>query len=79
MGNNDRTTEVYEFIVSYKREHDGNSPTLRDIMRGVGATTPSVIGYHLKKLKRQGKIDLPDLGQPRGIEVVGGKWVPPSG
>lgn len=64
---------VYEFIVAHKRKHDGNSPTIREIQKGCGISSSSVVSYHLQRLEEKGKIRR-NNADARGIEVVGGAW-----
>ncbi len=73
----DRRRAVYDFIVAYKRAHDGNSPSIRDIMRGCGYATTSAVGFHLNALERAGLIRMRRF-TGRTIEIVGGAWQPPS-
>ncbi len=72
----DRTRRVFEAIVHYKRVHDGNSPSTRDIMTATGITSTSVMRYQIGILIREGLLrDVPDLEiRTRSIEVVGGRW-----
>lgn len=69
---------VYKFIVSYKKIHDGNSPTIREIGDACGISSTSVVVYWLIRLEDQGLIRRPE--PPVGnryatkIEVVGGEW-----
>lgn len=69
---------VLHFIVDYKRAHDGNSPTLREIMAGCGITSKSVASYAVQALAKSGLVRLPagcrGRGVARGIEVIGGRW-----
>ena len=65
--------EIYEFIVKYKTENDGLSPSMREIM-GQGVSSTSVVDWHLKKLEQDGKISCNGV---RGIKVIGGEWRPP--
>ena len=72
---------VLAFIVAYKRQHDGCAPMTRDIMRGIGFQTPSVVVYYLDLLERRGQIRRvqgEEKAQPGGIMVVGGLWLPPE-
>lgn len=67
--------DILRYIVRYKTGHDGNSPTLRQIMVGCGvSSTSSVVGI-LRRLRRDGYIRMPDTGDARAIEVVGGRWL----
>lgn len=65
----DATTQsVLDFIKQYKRENNGNSPSLREMGDGCFMTTSSV-SYHIQKLVDAGKIKrLPHTA--RGIIVI---------
>jgi len=66
---------VFEFIVRYKREHDGLSPAIRDIAEGC-VLHESTVRYHLMRLEIEDRIRV--LGR-RAIEVTGGVWdLPPD-
>jgi SOS-response transcriptional repressor LexA len=74
---------VLDFIIEYKRNHDGCAPVIRLIMQAMNFKTPSVITYYLNILESQGKIrrvydDDRDAAQSGGIMVVGGTWSPPK-
>ena len=64
---------VYKFIVKYKTENDGLSPSMREIM-AQGVSSTSVVAWHLTKLETEGKIE---WGGVRGIKVTGGEWRSP--
>jgi hypothetical protein len=70
---------VYDFVVAYKKSHDGNSPTNREIMAGCGITTTSMVFWYLNKLQEMGMIRRPEpeIGSRYAakIEVIGGKWL----
>lgn len=70
------TTEaVYRYIIRFKRMHDGDSPTRRQIGAGVGIPTTSVVNHHLQMLERTGRIALAKpRGQARMIRVTGAEW-----
>lgn len=72
----DRSLEMYDWIVEFKRNHDGLSPTVREIMDGMGYNTTSVVHYHLEELKRMGLIKIYRGGEAtsRSIMVPGGRW-----
>ncbi len=61
---------IYEFIVHYKREHDGLAPAITEIAEGCYLSV-STVKYHLFMLEREDRIRLDGR---RRIEVVGGKW-----
>ena len=68
---------IFDFIVRYKREHDGNSPSTREIAE-ICCITPSAVRYHLTRLEIDNLIHT--TGKPRrNIEIVGGIWQPPEG
>lgn len=67
--------DTFRFIVDYKRTHEGNRPTIREIMHACGHLSTSTVYAHLLKLERQGRIVLPKVfGTTRYIAVVGGQW-----
>ena len=68
---------VYEFLVAFKIEHDGNTPTRREIMEACGITSTSVVNYYLDRLERKGLIEQPRNGASRMIVVTGGCWQAP--
>lgn len=65
---------VLSFIKRYKTEHDGNSPSNKQIMEACGFATTSTVDYFLGRLEKQGKIRRPLYRRHRSIEVVGGEW-----
>lgn len=62
---------VLDFIIRYKQEHDGNSPSMRQIGHAFDITSTSLLDYILDDLVDAGKI-LRDGS--RGIQVIGGRW-----
>lgn len=74
MNNNPKVNRVFSFIVKYKKSHDGNSPTIREIGSACGVSSTSVVNYYLNKLEEDGLIRR-DNFQSRNIDVVGGSWV----
>ena len=70
----DDADRMFDFIVKYKTEHDGNSPSNREIGAAVGISSTSVVRYKLDELVRRGKIRPRIDRQTRSIEVVGGSW-----
>ncbi len=68
--------KVMAFIVNHKQAHDGNSPSLDEVMAGVGLSSKSVARYHLIKLEQLGLIRMPNKKDARGIQVIGGHWTP---
>jgi len=71
------TLQIYDFIVSYKIAHNGNSPSIRDIGAAVYINSTSQVRYRLDLLVDAGLIRyLPDIA--RSIEIVGGRWIRPE-
>lgn len=69
---NSTTYRIFDFIVSYKRRHDGVSPTVEEIGNAVNLVKSSAY-YHLLMLRDIEKIRFTP-GQSRSIEVIGGEW-----
>lgn len=67
---------IYAYILTYKAAHDGNSPSIRDMMDGLGISSTSVVAHHLRYLSDAGRIHMP-YGTTRNIQVPGGRWVAP--
>jgi FaeA-like protein len=68
--------QIFAFLVRYKRGHDGNSPTTRDIADAC-STSISTASYHLDRLETDNRIRR--LGQHHHqIEIVGGVWQFPA-
>jgi len=65
---------ILSYLVEYKRAHDGNSPSIRQITEGCNLSSTSVVAFHLRKLERDGKIRLTDHAF-RNIEITGGQWI----
>lgn len=63
---------VFTYIIQYKTENDGLSPSYRDICKYCNVSSTSMVQYYLLKLKRQGKISF--TKGISGIKVVGGRW-----
>jgi predicted transcriptional regulator len=72
---NPRTRErVFEFIIDYKRIHDGLAPGIKEIAKGC-VLSVSTVKYHLLRLENEDRIRI--VGR-RAIEVIGGVWNPPG-
>jgi hypothetical protein len=70
---------VFNFIVAHKMSHDGNSPSVRDIMREFEMASSSVAQFVVDDLVRMGRLRKPAPNArgrraSRGIEVAGGAW-----
>ena len=68
---------IYRFIIRFKEQYVGESPTRREI--GEALDIPiSVVHYHLARLDLAGWIALPQEGKSRMIGIPGAAWSPPG-
>ena len=76
----ERLEDVYRYIVNYKIQCDGVSPTIRQICKGANVSSTYVVYTHIEKLKDDGRITyiLGDKGKVIGYAVTGGQWKSPS-
>lgn len=63
---------VFDFLVWYKREHDGSTPSTREIAEAC-CLSPSTVQYHLLNLEIEDRIRISGERR-RNIEIVGGTW-----
>lgn len=69
--------DILNYIIGYKREWDGLSPTIREIADTFNIPSTGHVHAILANLERDGKIKR-RKGRP-GIMVTGGKWVYQNG
>lgn len=62
--------QFYDFIVEFKKIHDGNFPTYVEIMEGLGASSLSIVHIYIEKLIKGGLL----VRDGNHVEVVGGRW-----
>lgn len=68
---------IFQYIVQYKRAHDGNTPSLREIAEACNLSSPSSVQYHLFWLEMEGRIRM--FGERRrAIEIVGASGTTPT-
>ncbi len=65
--------DAFAFIVRFKRDHDGASPTSRDLMAALQIPSSSVAYNVLRQLERAGLIQM-EPGLSRSIRIPGGRW-----
>ena len=70
-----RQKAILAFIIRFKRDSGGDSPTIREIGRGVGITSNAVVAHHLGVLEERGYIIRGDDLKARRITIPGGRWV----
>jgi hypothetical protein len=66
--------KIFRWIVAYKTQHDGNSPSIVELMHACGISSRSVALYQLHRLQDAGYIRLTAYRQTRSICIVGGEW-----
>lgn len=65
-----KTTEkIYDFCKSYIDEH-GYAPTIREIGKGVGLSSTSVVHRHMQRLFRNGRFETEHPGEARAFRVI---------
>jgi len=64
---------VMEFIIRFKKEHDGVGPTVDEICAACGIPSKSHANYILEKLEDGGRIRRGE-GFARMIMIPGGQW-----
>ena len=63
---------IFKFLIQYKEQYDGNTPSAREIADAC-STSVSNVNHHLTRLERDHKIRM--WGEHRRmIEVIGGSW-----
>ena len=65
---------VLGYVVGFKREHAGDSPTVREIADALDIPSTSTVNHHLVMLERRGLIHRP-AGLARSIVIPGARWV----
>jgi SOS-response transcriptional repressor LexA len=68
--------QIFNYLIRYKKAHDGNSPTNRQIAAACHVS-PSTVAHHLGRLERANRIRLSE-DEYRNIEIVGAAWLPPA-
>ncbi len=69
---------VYRFIVDFKAEHCGDSPSRREMSERLDVPL-SVVHHHMVMLERAGPIVRPSARDARRIGIPGAVWTPTEG
>lgn len=69
----DRALALYEFIIAFKRTHDGNTPSYAEMCEATGITSTGAIKGLIFILEAQGFLQSID-GRTRSMRVTGGQW-----
>ena len=54
---NHRSFAILQWIIDFKVDNNGNSPTTGEITDGLGLSSKSVVHYHLEQLEKAGLIE----------------------
>ena len=71
---NQSASSVLDAIIKYKREHNGNSPTLRELCQITNTSGVRLMKFYLDALEEQGKISKKS-NKSRAIEVMNSEWI----
>ena len=73
-----KALKAFDFIVRYKTENDGNSPSFREIADAIEVKAVSHVHYLVQNLAEHGMIELVK-GRKGCIRINGGQYLPPTG
>ena len=65
---------IYEFVIKYKRSHDGNSTRYREIMDGLGIKSLNTVHSYIHGMVNAGILTVKD----RKLCTTDGWWDHPS-
>lgn len=64
-----RQSDVLDFTAKYQTDHNGRSPTIREIAAGLDLTSTNSVYQHLCKLRDKGLLTW-EPGQVRTLTIV---------
>lgn len=64
---------IFNFVVQYKRDHNGNSPATREIADACCLSSLTTVRHHLTALACEGRIILSNDGR-YNVEIEGTEW-----
>lgn len=67
--------KVYDFIKTFKEEHDGISPTYAEIAAHFGWASETTAWWHVDRLNDERRLV---IDQERRITLIGGEYIPPD-
>lgn len=70
---------AYAFIIDYKTQTGGRSPTIREIAAACGVASSNTAFVWLRELAADGRIVLSGRGRSRHIAIPGERWTPGKG
>lgn len=69
---------IYNYIVTYKRKHNGVSPTIAQIAAHINKKSSSFVHYRLQEMSNDGRIEYHHKPTSRGIVVSNSTWHAPD-
>jgi SOS-response transcriptional repressor LexA len=74
VGRRGTRDKVWSFLRVYMKASEGRPPTVREIQRGTGLPSLSVVQRSLGALERDGLIRRAEFGKTRGIRIIGATY-----
>jgi len=65
---------IFKFIIEYRKSHNGDSPTLREICVGANVSSTSVVAYYLDRFEYYGLVKLNGQLKMRNIHIPNSAW-----
>ena len=62
--------DLFMFILKYKESHDGNSPTYREMAKGIGVKSTNTVWVYIQDMIKADVLEVRD----KKLCVVEGKW-----
>ena len=74
-----RRRDILAYVIAYKTETQGRSPTVRQIGRATDISSTYIVVRYLEQLAARGCIEwVRDGGKVLDIRIPGAKWVAPD-
>jgi SOS-response transcriptional repressor LexA len=62
---------IYAYIIRYKADSGGASPSVREIMRALNLSSTSIVSYHIQALAADGRI----IREGYHLSIPGERWI----
>ena len=74
-----RRRDILAYVIAYKSENQGRSPTVRQIGSATGISSNSIVVRYLGQLAARGYIEwIRDNGKVPDLRIPGAKWIAPE-
>lgn len=73
-----RLDALYDYIIAYKRESGGRSPTRRQLSEALGFSSTAVVQGYLLRLAADRRVVLGRPGDHCAIAIPGERWLAPG-